>query len=130
MSFDKILRDRAFSFGEVRLSGRRVMWYQLATLVEFALLDDARTTTQILRDAIATEARPSQAESLFMQINGIASGMLSRQGRAQNESQALSVLEQRFRNDPEFQKMVGNPDFQLYLHRKAAQRIAKLRGES
>lgn len=124
------LRDKARDFGEAHVSGRRVLWYQLAAQTDFALPDDARSTTQILRDAIASSTSSTGSAALFMRINGIIGGILSKEERAQREAQALSILEHRFESDPELNHLLDNADFRLYLSRKAAERVAHARGNS
>ncbi len=124
------LRDKARDFGEAHVSGRRVLWHQLAAQTDFALPDDARSTTQILRDAIANSTSSTELPALLMRINGIVGGILSKGERAQSEAQALSVLEHRFESDPELNHMFENADFRLYLCRKAAERIAHARNNS
>ncbi len=129
-SLEARLRDKSRNFGEAHVSGRRVLWYQLASQANFVLPDDARSTTQILRDAIASAAPPTESPALFMRINGIVGGILSKGERAQSEARALSVLEHRFESDPELKHLLENADFCLYLCRKAAERIAHIRDNS
>ena len=127
MSLEARLRDKARDFGEVHVSGRRVLWFQLAAQTDFVLPADTRSTTQILRDSINGGASPIGLPALFMRINGIIGGMLSKGERAQSEVQALSILEHRFESDPELSYLLDNTDFRLYLCRKAAERIARTR---
>lgn len=127
MSVEARLRDRARDFGEVHVSGRRVLWFQLAAQTDFVLPADTRSTTQILRDSINSGASPIGPPVLFMRINGIVGGILSKGERAQSEVQALSILEHRFESDPELGYLLDNTDFRLYLCRKAAERIARTR---
>lgn len=124
------LRDKARDFGEAHVSGRRVLWYQLAVQTEFVLPEDARSTTQILRDSVAGTTPPTEVPVLLMRINGIVGGILSKEERAQNEAQALSILEYRFGSDPELNHLLQQEDFCLYLCRKASERIAHRRGNS
>jgi hypothetical protein len=114
------LRNASHGFGEVVLSDRRVLWFQLSSPTNFTLPRDERTTTQILRDSLAHAEGDSD---LFMRINGIVGGMLSKEERAQNETQALSVLEHRFSADPQLRHFLEDSDFRLYLRRKAAERV-------
>ncbi len=117
------MRDHAHDFGEVQLSGHRVVWFQLASQADFILPDDDRTTTQILRDSLASTVPPMDRVGMQTRINGIVGGMLSREERAQAENQALSVLEHRFKDDLDFRLLFDNADFRLYLRRKAAERV-------
>lgn len=127
-SLEACLRDKARDSGEAHLSGRRVLWYQLASQAEFVLPRDARSTTQILRDSIASAAPTGESAALFTRINGIVGGILSKEERAQSEAQTLSILEHRFESDPDLQHLLENADFSLYLRRKAAERISHARG--
>jgi hypothetical protein len=120
------LRDHARDFGEVQLSGRRVLWFQLASQADFFLSEDDRTTTQILRDSLASTVSPIDRVGMQTRINGIVGGMLSKGERAQAETQALSVLEHRFESDEDFRLLFDNPDFRLYLRRKAAERVRSI----
>ena len=127
-SLEVRLRDKAHDFGEAHLSGRRVLWYQLAAQADFILPDDERTTTQILRDSIASTVSQPESSTLFVRINGVVGGILSKGERAQNEAQALSILEYRFESDPELRHLLENIDFHVYLCRKAAERVAHTQG--
>jgi hypothetical protein len=106
------------------------MWYRLVEQTDFVLPRDMRSTSQILRDSISGNVHLADSGALFMRINGIVGGMLSRQGRAQTEAQALAVLEHRFESDSELKTMLNQPDFRLYLKRKASERIAHLNIDS
>lgn len=121
------LRDSAYDFGEVHVSGRRVLWYQLASPAELLKAEDARGTTEILRDAVGSVTSAAESPALVMRINGIVGGMLSKAERAQDEVQALSILEHRFEADQELSYLLGITDFRLYLSRKAAERVAHSR---
>jgi hypothetical protein len=109
------------------VSGRRVLWFQFAVQSAFCLPEDERTTTDILRHALATVVTASEVLVLEMLINGIDGGVLGKDDRAQSESQALAVLEQRFASDTDLRHMMEIPDFQLYLRRKAASRVKTAR---
>jgi uncharacterized protein DUF955 len=119
------LRDKAHQSGEAVVSGRRVLWFQFAAQSDFSVPDDCRTTTGILRDSLASVVAPSEIEKLVLKINGIVGGMLGKEERAQSESQALAVLEHRFASDPALDRLMHNPDFRLYLRRKAADRVRR-----
>ena len=117
------LREKAVYAGESWLAGRRVLWFQLATQEQFTLREDPRTTSQLLRDAIARHVADNDSVRAFNRINGIVGGMLSRD-RAQNEAQAMAMLSHRFEDDSEFFDIFRDSDFDLYLRRKASERIA------
>lgn len=117
------LRDKAHESGEAVVSGRRILWFQFAVQSDFFLPEDERGTTDILQTALATVAPPSEVPTLVMVINGIVGGMLGKADRAQSESQAMAVLEQRFASDPDRENLMQIPDFRLYLKRKAAARV-------
>jgi hypothetical protein len=119
------LRDKAHEFGEAVVSGRRVLWFQFVAQSDFSIPDDSRTSTNILRDALASVVATPEKEKLALKINGIVGGMLTKEDRAQNESQALAVLEHRFASDPELDRLMNVPDFRLYLRRKAADRVSR-----
>ena len=117
------LRDKSHDSGEAVVSDRRVRWFQLASQSDFSVPEDERGTTDLLRDSLASMEDASSVPGLVMRINGIVGGMLSRNERAQTESQALAVLEHRFELDPELHRLMAVPDFRLYLRRKAAARV-------
>ena len=94
------LREKAVYAGESWLAGQRVLWFQLATQEQFTLREDPRTTSQLLRDAIARHVADDRVRA-FNRINGIVGGMLSKD-RAQNEAQAMAMLSHRFEDDSEF----------------------------
>jgi hypothetical protein len=119
------LRDEAYESGESVLSGRRVLWFQFAEQTNFSVPDDPRDTTRILLGALASALPARDIEKLYRRINGIVGGMLGKQERAQSETQALAVLEQRFATDPELGHLMEIPDFRLYLRRKAADRVRR-----
>jgi hypothetical protein len=121
------LRDKAHQSGETVVSGRRVLWFQFGVQSAFSLPEDKRKTTEILRDALATIIPLSEVSALATIINGIVGGMLGKEDRAQSESQALAVLEQRFASDPDLRHLMEKPDFRLYLKRKAAGRVKTAR---
>ena len=121
------LRDKAYQSGETVVSGRRVLWFRFAAQSAFWLPEDKRKTTDILQYVLATIVTPSEVSTLSTRINGIVGGMLGKSDRAQSESQALAVLEQRFTSDPELRHMMEIPDFQLYLKRKVASRVKTAR---
>jgi hypothetical protein len=117
------LRDKAHESGEAIVSGRRVLWFQFAVQPNFSVPEDRRRTTDILREALASVVPSSEIEKLVLRINGIVGGMLGSEDRAQSESQALAILEQRFTSDRVLDHLTKIPDFQLYLKRKAADRV-------
>lgn len=119
-SLEAQLCDTSHNFGESVLSDKRVLWFQLSSPVNFTLPYDERSTTQILRDSLKRE---NGTIALFMKINGIVGGMLSKKERAQSETQALSVLEHRFSTDPDLRHFLDDADFQLYLRRKVSERV-------
>jgi hypothetical protein len=119
------LRDGSYDFGETFVSNRRILWFQLAAQTEFAIPDDARGTTEILRSALMQSGDDSARTRLSRTINGVVGGMLSKGERAQTASQALAVLEHRFSSDPKLQYLLEIPDFRLYLKRKAADRASR-----
>lgn len=121
------LRDKASQSGEAIVSGRRVLWFQFVVQLPFSLPEDDRNTTDVLREALATVAALPEIPALIMRINGIVGGMLGKEDRAQSESQALAILEQRFASDPGLQYLMEIPDFQFYLKRKAAARVKNAR---
>jgi hypothetical protein len=123
--FEAQLRDKAHEHGEETLSGRRVCWFRLASQRPFLPPDDDRSTTEILRAALASSGRsPASHQHALMRINGIVGGMLSRSERAQTPEQALAVLEHRFCEDDEFADLIAIPEFELYLRRKASGRTS------
>jgi len=119
------LRDKAHAFSEAEVSGRRVLWFQFAGQSDVSLPEDLRKTTDILKDSLASVAALSEVPKLATSINGIVGGMLSKGDRAQSASQALAVLEHRFASDPALQHLMEVPDFQLYLRRKAIDRVKR-----
>lgn len=125
-SQEKTLSSLAYDRGEAVVSGRRILWFQLAAAVSFALAQDSRSTTQLLRDAITQAGRELDGQGLAMRINGIVGGLLSREERAQNVETALSVLEYRFAaSHPDLLDLMKVPDFKTYLRRKALERVAR-----
>lgn len=120
------LRAAAYDEGEAVVSGRRVLWFQLAPSVSFALAYDDRSTTQILHDSIAQTRRNTNDWRLAARINGIVGGLLSLEERAQNVEAALSVLKYRFAaSHPDLLDLMEVPDFQTYLQRKAWERVTR-----
>lgn len=122
---DAKLTTESVESGTVELSDRRVIWYRLAEFEDHYLADDPRSTTEVLRAAIAaTESQIDKHESLFKTINGIASGKLS-QDRADTAEQALAILRQHFSARDDLKFIRTHPDFDLYLRRKAYERIER-----
>jgi hypothetical protein len=117
------LHDKSHDSGETVVADRRVRWFQLASQRGFSIAEDGRGTTELLRESLTLTVEESRIPGLVMRINGIVGGMLSKDERAQTESQALAVLEHRFEMDPELQHLMAVPGFQLYLRRKAADRV-------
>jgi hypothetical protein len=118
------LRDRAYAHGEQTLSGRRVSWFRLVSQRPFALPDDQRSTSDLLRSAITRAGIPAADHNrTFMRVNGIVGGMLSKDERAQAPEQALAILEHKFGDNTEFTDLYADSDFRLYLLRKAHDRV-------
>jgi hypothetical protein len=116
----------AYDNGEVVVSDRRILWFQLAAPVSFSLPEDGRTTTQLLNDSIAQAQGKRGDRTLAMRINGIVGGLLSKEERAESAAAALSVLEYRFTTShPELQHFMVLADFRIYLRRKALERVTR-----
>lgn len=120
------LRDMAYDYGTAVVSGRRVLWFQLAPPVSFSLPEDGRTTTQLLRDSIAQAEGRYEDRGLATRINGIVGGLISKEERVQSADSALSVLEYRFpASHPDLRHFMEIEDFRTYLRRKAMERVAR-----
>jgi Zn-dependent peptidase ImmA (M78 family) len=121
-----VLQRVSHRAGTVRLSARTVHWYQLADFDDdMPEVEDARPTSDLLRQAIGRYAGldKASAEQLFLRINGIAGGVLSKV-RFTDAAQALAILRQRFAAETEIQEVIDSDDFDRYLRRKAAERLA------
>ncbi len=118
--FDVRLMERSSKdHGSVNLSGRRVCWFRLQDFESLELVDDSRTTAQILHSAIAAcESNTARREQLRQSINGVAGGVLSAD-RAETPGQALAILRHKFGNKPGYGEITTHPDFDLYLRRRA-----------
>ncbi|SOD73555.1 uncharacterized protein DUF955 [Jatrophihabitans sp. GAS493] len=118
----------AHDMGAFECGGRRVQWFNLNESTTFELVDDERGTSEILRSAIAAQRfDDTTAKRLFMLINGIVAGKLSKD-RAATTDQALSIARGAVRDDPRIPVAIReHDDFDLYLRRKAEERIANRR---
>lgn len=111
----------AFDSGRKTVGGRVVRWFRLTEFSEVMAVADPRSTTQLLRSAIAAGvADASRHNALFQSMNGVAGGSLSSE-RATTAEQALAILRHKFAfsDRPEYSLVIGHPDFERYLHRKA-----------
>lgn len=103
--------------GSVSVSEREVYWFRLARYENFVPTIDPRTTTEILRTAIAAVVDDADERvKVFASINGVAGGSLSKE-RAVTPEQALSILRHKFA-DYHHHEVVKQPDFDVYLRRK------------
>lgn len=120
------LAQSAYDSGQFKIGGKPVMWYLTAPNELVKPDADPRTATQILRDAISETCPEGDAATLFNSVNGIVSGALSKD-RHRDVAQAYSHVHQWTRNHENIPTSLrSSPDFDLYLRRKAMQRIDKL----
>lgn len=120
------LRAKAYDSGQVVVSGRRVLWFQLAAPASLSPSADGRSAKQLLGDAIAQAGRESESRALTVRINSIVGGLLSKEDRAQSVTVALTVLEYRFpASHPDLKDFMDIPDFRLYLRKRAAARVER-----
>lgn len=126
------LAGAAFDSGEFTIGGKQVCWYLLASDFEFVSVSDPRSTTQLLRAAIAADSSvpPDAQEQTLRVINGVTSGALSNV-RFRNETEALSHVRQWTGHSERIPSNVKVAyEFDLYLRRKVEERLAKLRESS
>lgn len=116
----------AHESGRFECGGRDVRWFMVNEPATFEPVDDPRPTSEILREAISATGLPSDMRlKMFQSINGIVAGKLSRE-RATTEDQALTIVRATTRDNARIPPEVrDHPDFDLYLRRKAEERIAK-----
>lgn len=117
--FDRqLMRNLSEDFGESVVGGRPVEWFRLASFDEFVPAEDSRTATEILRSLVISAESDEQRQAwLHQSINGVVGGMLSTD-RAKSRTQALAILQQRFRVKLEYGDLVADPDFDVYLRKK------------
>lgn len=112
------LRKLSKDYGMVTVSEREVHWFRLVDYDSLVPVQDARTTTEILRSAIsAVISELVEQLGAFASINGVAGGSLSKE-RANSAEQALAILRHKF-TECKYPQVVQHPDFDLYLRRKA-----------
>jgi Zn-dependent peptidase ImmA (M78 family) len=123
----KKLTDHSHSHGSLNFAGRKIRWYQFSSFQSSAVTSDPRSATDLLRAAIAKETTSSlTADQLFLKINGVVGGMLSRD-RFSTEDQALAILEQRFASETGYRSVTDSPEFAAYLKKKATERLTAKR---
>lgn len=110
----------------VHLAGKEVKCFRLIPNVEnLGMESDLRATTAILGDAIQRVWPESDLLKERNRINGVASGSLSKM-RASTPEQAFGILQHKFGHDDQWLEIIDDPDFGLYLKRKAHERIASM----
>lgn len=111
------LKRAAKDSGSVTVSEKDVHWFRLVDFDEFTPVIDPRTTTEILKSAIASHVDdPEERDSIFRSLNGVAGGSLSKE-RATTREQVLGFLRHRF-DGSRHTSVVEDPEFDLYLRRK------------
>jgi hypothetical protein len=120
------LKRRAYDSGKSQLGGRTVHWFRFFDAPMVDLPDDPRSTTEILRSAIARiESVPAEQNIRLQRVNGVVSGSLSKD-RASTVEQAFGILLHKVASSPQCEGLVDDEDFQLYLRRKAFERIERI----
>lgn len=115
--------------GTVRVAGQEVHWARFVDFSDPLPVEDVRTTSDLLRSAIAAaEADEGERLRLFRSIQGVAAGCLSKD-RADTTNQALAILRQKFASLSEHNSVTQHTDFDLFMRRKACERIEKKRGK-
>jgi uncharacterized protein DUF955 len=113
------LRRASYESGKGVIGGKVVHWYRLTDFSIEDPVQDDRNTTSLVRAAIAAvESDPDRQISIYRSINGIVGGSLSKD-RAESVPQVLAILRQKFRGDIAYSSIAAQPDFDLYLRRKA-----------
>lgn len=121
------LSKHALESGKTEIAGKTIRWFRLASEEHVEPDQDLRSTTQILHDAIRNTCSGEDEAGLFHRLNGIVSGALSKP-RFEDADQAFSHVEQWTRNNDKIPKRLRkSPDFDLYLRRKARERIERFR---
>lgn len=121
----KDLRDSSAGSGVASVGGRRIDWFRLTDFAAFKPAPGGHSATELLRSAIASrESNPILQQKLLLSINGVVGGSLSAE-RATRPEQALALLRHKFDGKPEFQEVVNDPNFDLYLRRKVEEWAVK-----
>lgn len=114
------LKAKALRSGAEYVSGNTLRWYQFNTPEQYRPDSDSRTTTQILRDAIALSVEsPSDRLKIQQGVNGVVGSALSSHAGA-SVDQTLSMLRYRCRTSS-YGFLMGVPDFETYLRRKVGE---------
>jgi hypothetical protein len=112
--------------GMVLVAGKRVDWVRFVDQQELVVAEDERSTSQILRDAIATAGSTVDPHKLFMSVNGVVGGKLSTD-RTSSAEGMYAALRHNFDLDRRIPAVVKeSADFDLYLVRKAQERAARI----
>ncbi|WP_157746968.1 ImmA/IrrE family metallo-endopeptidase [Micromonospora rifamycinica] len=119
------LREASADSGTAYVGGRRVDWFRLTDFAAFEPAPGSQSATELLRSAINShENDPEFQQKLLLSINGVVGGSLSAE-RARHPEQALALLRHKFDSKPEFQEIVNDPSFDLYLRRKVEEWAVK-----
>jgi IrrE N-terminal-like domain len=117
------LDGAAHASGQVNLGGNSVRWWRLFSIETIpAVDDDPRTDTEMIRSAIAAAAPDAvTADKLLPSVNGKVGGG-SKDAGGRNAQDIYSDLLFRFRGDQKYRDLLEQPEFEVWLARKARHR--------
>ncbi|GGJ88955.1 hypothetical protein GCM10010123_18160 [Pilimelia anulata] len=116
-----LLSKIAVEQGNVILRRQSVQWYKLEQFVKPRDVSDPRETTTLLRDAIAAITDdPIEQQHLVHVVNGVVGSALNSETARSTSVCALAAMRHRIRARPDLAALMKEPDFDLFLNRKAS----------
>ena len=125
-SYDSLRTSRMWTSaadqsGKFVLGRKTVRWFKFERFEDPLNVDDVRSPTQILLDAIATLTDDeSERKSLQLRVNGVIGAAMTSPESRTSPARALAVMRHRIRGRPDLVDLVDVPDFELFLHKRAA----------
>ena len=109
----------AESFGRVRIRGQSLRWYKFEQFEEPEKVTDPRDSTQLLRDAIASITDDLREQKRLLNVvNGVIGAAMTPENRS-SPARALATMRHRIRARADLAELFQEPDFELFLRRRA-----------
>jgi hypothetical protein len=122
--------ENAVTVEEFSHQGRSVLW---GVMIPQSILpadiqekvSDSRTPHKVLIDACIRVFGESAANSKAMSINGVVGGMTSNSDLGWHAEAIAAVVHDRIQQRSDLRAVIDDPEFYVYLHKKAYSIIAK-----
>lgn len=122
--------ENAVTVEEFLHQGRKVLWgltipQPLVRVDTQVLVSDARTPHQILMDCCTRMFGGDLAHAKAMSINGVVGGMTRHVDLHWHADAIAAVVQQRIESTSELKLVLTDPEFHVYLHKKAHAIVAR-----